>query len=125
MQRCKKLKKVINTGKVVGPYSPAISASGTNFIFISGQIASDLDSDIKTQTIQIMEKIETILEKGGAYLSDIVKTTIYLSNIKDFKTVNEEYAKFFPSEPPARATLEAAALPLNASLMIDAIAVRQ
>ncbi|MHA1512881.1 MAG: RidA family protein [Candidatus Hodarchaeales archaeon] len=122
--RCKKLKKVINTGKVVGPYSPAISASGTNMIFVSGQIASDLTADIQTQTIQIMEKIEVLLEKGGAFMSDIVKTSIYLASIEDFKIVNEEYAKFFPSEPPARVTLQAAALPLNASLMIDAIAVR-
>ena len=119
-----KLKKPINTGKVVGPYSPAIIASGTKTIFISGQIASDLSADIQTQTIQVMNKIEDILEKGGAYLSDVVKTTIYLSKIEDFKIVNEEYAKFFPSDPPARVTLQAAALPLNASLMIDAIALR-
>jgi len=93
-------------------------------IFVSGQIASDLTADIQTQTIQIMEKIEVLLEKGGAFMSDIVKTSIYLASIEDFKIVNEEYAKFFPSEPPARVTLQAAALPLNASLMIDAIAVR-
>ncbi len=93
-------------------------------IFVSGQIASDLTADIQTQTIQIMKKIEVLLEKGGAFMSDIVKTSIYLASIEDFKIVNEEYAKFFPSEPPARVTLQAAALPLNASLMIDAIAVR-
>ncbi|MHA1236302.1 MAG: RidA family protein [Candidatus Hodarchaeales archaeon] len=79
---------------------------------------------MQTQTIQIMEKIEVLLEKGGAFMSDIVKTSIYLASIEDFKIVNEEYAKFFPSEPPARVTLQAAALPLNAGLMIDAIAVR-
>jgi len=93
-------------------------------IFVSGQIASDLTTDIQTQTIQVMKKIENILEKGGAFLSDVVKTTIYLANIEDFKIVNEEYAKFFPSDPPARVTLQAAALPLSASLMIDAIALR-
>jgi 2-iminobutanoate/2-iminopropanoate deaminase len=109
---------------VVGPYSPAIIASGTNMIFVSGQIASDLTADIQTQTIQIMKKIENLLEKGGAFLSDVVKTTIYLASIEDFKIVNEEYAKFFPSDPPTRATLQAAALPLNASLMIEAIALR-
>ena len=119
------MKNVINTGKVVGPYSPAISTSGTNFIFISGQIGSDLKADVQTQTVQIMKKIEALLEKSGAYLSDVVKTTIYLSNIEDFIKVNEEYARFFPSDPPTRATLQAAALPLNAKLMIDAIAVRQ
>ena len=93
-------------------------------IFVSGQIASDLTADIQTQTIQIMEKIEVLLEKGGAFMSDIVKTSIYLASIEDFKIVNEEYAKFFPSDPPTRATLQAAALPLNASLMIEAIALR-
>ena len=118
------LKKTINVGKVVGPYSPAIIASGTQSIFVSGQIASDLTADIQTQTIQVMNKIEDILEKGGAFLSDVVKTTIYLARIEDFKIVNDEYAKFFPSDPPARVTLQAAALPLNAGLMIDAIAIR-
>ena len=122
--RCIKLKKTINVGNVAGPYSPAVIASGTNTIFVSGQIASDLSADIQTQTIQVMNKIEDILEKGGAFLSDIVKTTIYLTRIEDFKIVNEEYAKFFPSDPPARATLQVAALPLNAGLMIDAIAIR-
>ena len=118
------MKQIIQTGKTVGPYSPAIATTGTKMIFISGQIADDLDAEVKIQTHQIMKKIEILLENAEAYLGDIIKTTIYLSNIDDFKTVNEEYAKFFPSEPPTRATLQAAALPLNAKLMIEAIAVR-
>lgn len=118
------MKKVINTGNTAGPYSPAIATTATKMIFISGQIANDLDGDIITQTNQILRKIEKLLEDAGGFMSDIVKTTIYLQNIEDFSKVNEEYAKFFPSDPPTRATLQAAALPLGAGLMIEAIAVR-
>ena len=124
MKTVQKMKQIIHTGKTYGPYSPAIVTTRTKLIFVSGQIADDLDTEIQIQTQQVMKKIETLLEKAGAFIGDIVKTTIYLSNIDDFKVVNEEYAKFFPSEPPTRATLQAAALPLNAKLMIDAIAVR-
>jgi 2-iminobutanoate/2-iminopropanoate deaminase len=118
------MKQIIQTGKTVGPYSPAIVTTGTKMIFISGQIADDLEAGVQVQTNQIMKKIEALLESAEAYLGDIIKTTIYLSDINDFKFVNEEYAKFFPSEPPTRATLQAAALPLNAKLMIEAIAIR-
>jgi 2-iminobutanoate/2-iminopropanoate deaminase len=118
------MKQIIQTGKTVGPYSPAIVTTGTKMIFISGQIADDLDAEVQGQTHQIMKKIEALLENAEAYLGDIIKTTIYLNNIDDFKKVNDEYAKFFPSEPPTRATLQAAALPLNAKLMIEAIAIR-
>ena len=118
------MKEVLKTGKVVGPYSPGIVASGNKHIFISGQIADDLKADIRTQTSQIIRKIEAILAETDAYLSDIVKTTIYLADINDFQELNKEYEHQFPSEPPARATLQAAALPLGARVMIDAIAVR-
>ena len=118
------MREIILTGSVAGPYSPAIVATGTKFIFISGQIATDLDTNIVVQTQQIMKKIEKLLENAGSYMSDIVKTTIYLTDIEDFKSVNEEYAKSFPSDPPTRVTLQAAALPLNAGLMIEAIAIR-
>ncbi len=118
------MREIIQTGSVAGPYSPAMVVSGTKFIFISGQIATDLDADIIIQTQQIMKKAEVLLENAGAYLSDVVKTTIYLSDINDFQAVNEEYAKSFPSNPPTRVTLQAAALPLNAGLMIEMIAIR-
>ncbi len=118
------MREIIQTGSVAGPYSPAIVVSGSKFVFVSGQIATDLDANIVTQTQQIMKKIEKLLEDAGAYLSDVVKTTIYLSDINDFKEVNEEYAKSFPSNPPTRATLQAAALPLNAGLMIEMLAIR-
>ena len=118
------MKKVIQTGKTVGPYSPAIAVDVEKMIFVSGQIADDLNADIATQTEQIMKKIEMLVEDAGAFVGDIVKITVYLSDIDDFKVVNEKFAQFFPSEPPTRATLQAAALPLGAKLMLDAIAVR-
>ncbi len=118
------MKEVLKTGTVVGPYSPGIVASGTKQIFISGQIADDLEANIRTQTSQIIKKMEAILAETDAFLSDIVKTTIYLADINDFQELNVEYGLQFPSDPPARATLQAAALPLGARVMIDAIAIR-
>ncbi|UCG90291.1 MAG: hypothetical protein JSU57_00770 [Candidatus Heimdallarchaeota archaeon] len=118
------MRRAIKTGKVVGPYSPAIETSRTRQIYVSGQIATDLDADIKTQTRQVIQKIENILNEVDAFLSDIVKTTIFLVDIDDFAAVNEEYAKFFPSEPPARATIQVTALPLGARIEIEAIATR-
>ncbi|MFX0049839.1 MAG: RidA family protein [Candidatus Hodarchaeota archaeon] len=118
------MKQVINIGKKVGPYSPAIITSGSKFIFISGQIGDDLNADIHTQTTQVIQKIEKLLESADVFLSDIVKITIYLANINDFDAINEVFSKFFPSDPPTRATLQAAALPLNAGVMIEAIAIR-
>lgn len=115
---------MISVGKPVGPYSPAIECSGAKFIYVSGQIGADLNSDIASQTKQVMEKIESILTAADAYLSDIVKTTIYLTDINQFSKVNEIYASYFPSDPPARATLQAVALPLGAKIMIEAVAIR-
>ena len=118
------MKRAIKIGKVAGPYSPAIVTERKKQIYVSGQIATDLDADIKIQTNQVIQKIENILVEVDAFLSDVVKTTIYLADINDFAAVNEEYANFFPYDPPARATLQAAALPLGAQVMIEAIAVR-
>ena len=118
------MKRAIKIGKVVGPYSPAIVTERKKQIYVSGQIATDLDADIKIQTNQVIQKIENILNEVDVFLSDVAKTTIYLADINDFAAVNEEYAKFFPYDPPARATLQAAALPLGAQVMIEAIAVR-
>jgi 2-iminobutanoate/2-iminopropanoate deaminase len=118
------MKKAINVGKTVGPYSPAIIASGSRHIFISGQIGNELDADIRAQTTQVIQKIEEILESVDVYLSNVVKTTIYLADITNFDAVNDVYSKFFPSDPPAHVTLQAAAFPLNAGIMIEATAVR-
>jgi 2-iminobutanoate/2-iminopropanoate deaminase len=120
------MKKAIKIGKVAGPYSPGILASGSKLIFVSGQVANNLEADIRTQTKEVITKIKTILAEEKAFLSDVVKTTVYLADIKDFSTVNEEYKEFFSEiSPPARAALQAAALPLNARIMIEAIAIRE
>ncbi|MHA1971613.1 MAG: RidA family protein [Candidatus Hodarchaeales archaeon] len=118
------MKKTIKIGNVVGPYSPGIVSSGSKMIFVSGQLAADLTADIRTQTKQIMDKIQKILSEAGASMNDIVKTTIFLTDMGNFSTVNEEYAKYFQKDPPARATVQVAGLPLNAEIEIEAIAVK-
>lgn len=133
-----------NAPSAVGPYSQAVAAGG--FVFISGQIPLDpatgqmVDGDVAAQTERVMANLGAVLEAAGpgpaddpgpadgpgpaAGLSfaDVVKTTIYLTDIADFATVNEIYGRHFPHEPPARATIQVAALPKGARIEIDAIA---
>ena len=122
-------KKIISTNEVsvAGPYSAAVEAN--DLIFISGQLPvnpanGELINDIKQATRQILVNIETLLKKTDLDLSHIVKTTIFLKNIKDFQSVNEIYADFFPQEPPARSTVEVSVLPKGALIEIEAIAAR-
>jgi len=123
-------KKIISSTKfpVSGPYSAAVEAN--DIIFISGQLPLDpatgeMIKDIKIATRQILINIQTILKKTDLDLSNVVKTTVFLKNIKDFPAVNEIYADFFPTEPPARSTIEASVLPRDALIEIEAIAVRE
>lgn len=123
-------KKIISSSEfpVSGPYSAAVEAN--EMIFISGQLPVDPEtgeiiSDIKSATRQILLNIRNILSKTDLDLSHIVKTTIFLKNIKDFPAVNEVYAVFFPDDPPARSTVEASVLPRGALIEIEAIAVRE
>lgn len=123
-------KKIISSSEfpVSGPYSAAVEAN--EIIFISGQLPVDPEtgeiiSDIKSATRQILVNIRNILRKTDLDLSHIVKTTIFLKNIKDFPAVNEVYAVFFPDDPPARSTVEASVLPRGALIEIEAIAVRE
>ncbi len=123
-------KKIIASSEfgVSGPYSAAVEAN--DMIFISGQLPVDPEtgeiiSDIKKATGQILLTIRNILRKTDLDLSHIVKTTIFLKNIKDFPAVNEVYAVFFPDNPPARSTVEASVLPRGALIEIEAIAVRE
>jgi len=124
-----KKKIIIPTGiSVAGPYSPAVEAN--DIIFISGQLPIDpstgeIINDIKEATRQILINIQTILKKTDLDMSNVVKTTIFLKNIKDFPAVNEIYADFFPDEPPARSTIEASVLPREAPIEIEAIAIRK
>ncbi|CAM8955729.1 unnamed protein product [Rhodiola kirilowii] len=125
----KSLKEAVKTDKApaaLGPYSQAIKAN--NLLFVSGvlglipetgQFVSDCVED---QTEQILRNMGEILKAGGASYSSVVKTTILLADLKDFKKVNEIYAKYFPGEAPARATYQVAALPLDAKIEIECIA---
>ena len=123
-------KKVIQTAmapKAIGPYSQAIQAGG--FLFLSGQIPLDLKTgelvkgDIRQQTRQVLENIKGVLDSEKLVMKDVVKVTIFLKNIGSFNEVNEVYATYFPSSPPARSTVEVAKLPKDAEIEIEAIAL--
>ena len=113
----------------LGPYSQAIKVRGGTFIFSSGQIALDpktgnlVGATAGDQTRQVMENLQAVFHAAGAKMSDVVRTTIYLTDIKDFAAVNEVYARYFEQNPPARATVEVRDLPKGAKVEIDAIAV--
>ncbi|MGQ9456335.1 MAG: RidA family protein [Armatimonadota bacterium] len=115
-----------NAPQAVGPYSQAIKANG--LLFISGQIGLDpqtglmIATDTIGQTHQVMANIGAILAAEGLTFSDLVKTTIYLTDLGDFHRVNEVYASYFDSDPPARSTVQVASLPKGAKIEIDAIA---
>ena len=108
------MKKVVSTQKAskpIGPYNQAVQVG--NFLFVSGQLAIDpkedklVVEDIKLQTHQVMENIKAILESAGYCIKDIVQSTVYLSSISLFEEFNREYAKYFESDYPARATVGA------------------
>jgi 2-iminobutanoate/2-iminopropanoate deaminase len=112
----------------IGPYSQATVAQG--MVFLSGQIPIDpatgqiVPGGIADQTERVMENLRAVLEASGCIFADVVKTTIYLTDLANFTTVNEIYARAFASPFPARATVQVAALPRGALVEIDAIAVR-
>jgi 2-iminobutanoate/2-iminopropanoate deaminase len=112
--------------KAVGPYSQAIVAG--NLIFTSGQIPLDprtqqmVDGDIRVQTERVMDNLGAVLKAAGAGFSDVVKATIFLADLADFATVNEIYGKRFAGNPPARSTVQVAALPKGARVEIELVA---
>jgi 2-iminobutanoate/2-iminopropanoate deaminase len=115
--------------RAIGPYSQAVAAG--DWVFCSGQIPLDPAtgelvgaSDVRAQARQVMRNLGAVLEAAGLTFADVVKTTIFLADLSDFAPVNEVYGAFFPSEPPARATVQVAGLPRGALLEIDAIAHR-
>ena len=123
-------KKVIQTErapKAIGPYSQAIQAG--NFLFLSGQIPLDpktgelVKGDIRQQTQQVLENINEVLESQKLGMENVVKTTIFLRDIGNFDQVNEVYATYFPSSPPARSTVGVAKLPRDADIEIETIAL--
>src|SRR5215831_716507 len=124
------MKEVISTGKApkaIGPYSQAIRANG--FVFVSGQIPFDpatgelVAGDVAQQTTRVLENLKAILEAAGSSLDHVVKTGVFLKDINDFAAMNEVYARYFPKNPPARATVEVARLPRDVRVEIDLVAL--
>jgi 2-iminobutanoate/2-iminopropanoate deaminase len=114
----------------IGPYSQAVIAQGARTIYCSGQIPLDPqtgalagEGDVEKETHRVMQNLEAVLKAAGASLEAVVKTTIYLTDLKNFAVVNQAYATYFTSAPPARATVQVAALPRGAQVEIDAVAV--
>jgi len=123
------MKNVVLTNhspKPIGPYSQAIKSNG--FLFISGQIALDPASGefagatIQQQTERVLENLKGILEAGGAALSHVLKTTVFLKDMNDFAAMNEVYARYFTAAPPARSTVQVARLPKDALVEIEVVA---
>ena len=122
-------KRIIQTElapAAIGPYSQAIRIG--DILYTSGQIALDpksgkfLSGEIKEETEQTLKNISAILQADGLELENVIKTTVYLSNLKDFVQMNQIYEKYFSKNKPARACVQVAALPKGAKIEIDAIA---
>ncbi len=110
----------------IGPYSQAVVSGG--FLFCSGQIPLDpatgkmVGGRIEEQTERVLQNLAAVLESGGGSLRSVVKTTVYLVDLSDFPAMNAVYGRFFPENPPARATVQVAKLPAGALVEIDAVA---
>ena len=127
----KKMKTIINTTNApapIGPYSQATLAG--NFLFVSGQIPINplsgelITSDIKAEAIQVMENLKAILTEAGLGFDNIVKTSIFLTDLQNFVQVNEVYGTYFSADFPARETIQVSALPKGANVEISVIAVK-
>jgi 2-iminobutanoate/2-iminopropanoate deaminase len=119
---------VTNLGpKAIGPYSQAVRANG--FVFVSGQIALDPGTqelspgDIKAQTERVLENLRGILQAAGSSLDKVVRTTVFLADMNEFASMNQVYARYFQQDFPARSTVQAARLPRDVRVEIDAIAL--
>jgi len=124
------VKEIIATDKApraIGPYSQAVRAG--NLLFASGQIPIDpatgefVAGGIAEQTEQVMRNLSAVFEAAGVSLNHVVKTTVFLADMDDFTAMNEVYGRFFAENPPARATVQAARLPRDAKVEIEATAV--
>ena len=124
------MKKIIEPAdapKAIGPYSPGVKIQNT--VYFSGQISLDpktmlmIKEDISSEATQVFKNLETLCQAGGGNLNDIVKLTIYLTDLKQFSFINDVMALFFNKPYPARTTIEVSALPKEASIEVDAIMV--
>lgn len=124
------MREVIATNdapKAIGPYSQAIRANG--FIFLSGQTPIDpatqemVSGGVPEQTERVLRNLEGVLKQAGSSLEKVVRCGVFLKDMNDFGAMNAVYAKFFPNNPPARSTIQAARLPKDCLVEIDAIAL--
>ena len=124
------VRQIISTDKApraIGPYSQAVRAG--NFVFASGQIPIDpatgefVPGGIAEQTEQVLRNLKQLFGAAGVELSQVIKTTVFLADMDDFTAMNEVYGRYFSENPPARATVQAARLPRDARVEIEAIAV--
>lgn len=124
------MRKIISTDrapKAIGPYSQAVVTNG--FAFLSGQIPLDpttnqlIEGDISAQTERVFENIKGLLEACGSSLGQVVKTTVFIKDMGEFAKMNEIYARYFPENPPARSTIEAARLPRDVRIEIECVAL--
>ena len=113
--------------RAIGPYSQAVRAG--NLVFASGQIPIDpvtgqfVPGGIAEQTEQVLRNLTAVFEAAGVGMKQVIKTTVFLADMDDFTAMNEVYGRFFSEDPPARATVQAARLPRDARVEIEAIAV--
>jgi 2-iminobutanoate/2-iminopropanoate deaminase len=124
------VREIVKTEKApaaIGPYSQAVCAGG--FVFASGQIPLDPETGefvpggVSEQTEQVMRNLSAVLEAAGSSFDRVVKTTVFLADMNDFAAMNEVYGRYFKTNPPARATVQAARLPRDARVEIEAIAL--
>jgi 2-iminobutanoate/2-iminopropanoate deaminase len=124
------MRDVISTTEApgaIGPFSQAIRANG--FLFLSGQIATDpktgelLKGDAGAQTERALENVSAVLRAAGSGLEKVVRAGVFLKRMEDFAAMNAVYGRYFPTAPPARTTIEAARLPLEALVEIDVVAL--
>jgi len=125
------MRKIHSTGnapKAIGPYSQAVENNG--MLFVSGQIPADpatgniAGPDIEAQTERVLKNLEAVLKAAGLGLDNVVKTTVFMTDLGEFAAMNEVYAGFFRADPPARATVQVSALPKGSRVEIEAIACR-
>ncbi|HHW57657.1 MAG TPA: RidA family protein [Clostridia bacterium] len=123
------MKTIINTDaapKAIGPYSQAVMIDG--FLYTSGQIAIDpatgefVEGGIESQTERVLENIKAILKAAGMDLNNVIKTTVFVTNMGDFAKINEIYGRYFKDNPPARSLVEVKSLPKGALIEIEVVA---
>jgi 2-iminobutanoate/2-iminopropanoate deaminase len=124
------MKKIISSDaapRAIGPYSQAVVVNG--MAYLSGQIPIDpstnqlIEGGIEQQTERVLENLKAVLAAAGASFASVAKTTVFLKDMAEFPKMNEVYSRYFPENPPARSTVQAAKLPRDVSVEIDCIAV--